>query len=79
MFGPTLVYAMSVAAMKLTLLPHVLLWICSFALIRSALAVSLVLQFGGTFSWLQIRRSKFSLFLVKFLLDLGAIAVCHAK
>ena len=76
MFGPILVCAMSGVVMKFTPLPCVLLWICGVVLSHSTLALPLVLLFGGTF---QIRRSKVALLLLKFLLDLGGIAVCRAK
>ena len=79
LFGPTLVFAVSKAVMKFTPLPRVLLWIFGVVLSCPALAFPLVLQFGGTFPWLQIRRSKVSLLLLKFLLDLGGISICRAK
>ena len=62
--------------MKVTPLPCVLLWIFGVVLSRISLALPLVLRFRGTF---QICRSKVSLLLLKFLLDLGGIAICHAK
>ena len=77
--GPTLICAMSGAVMKFTLLPRVLLWICGVVLSRPALALPLVPWFRGAFPWLQIRGSKVSLLLHKFLLDLGSIAIFHAK
>ena len=61
--------------MKFTPLPCVLLWICGVVLSRIALALPLVLWFGGAFPWLRIHRSKVSLLLLKFLLDLGNIAI----
>ena len=76
LFGSTLVGVVSGVVMKFTPLPHVL-WICGVVLSRLALAFPLVLWFGGTFPWLQIRISKVSLLLFKFLLDLGNIAICR--
>ena len=46
---------------------------------RHALALSFFLWFGGTFPLLLIRRSKVSLLLFKFLLNLGSIPVCCTK
>ena len=46
---------------------------------RTALALSFVLQFGGTFHLLWIHRSKVSLLLFKLLLDLDSISICRAK
>ena len=62
--------------MKFTPLPCVLILICGVILSSTSLAFPLVLQLGGTF---HIRRSKVSLPLLNFLLDLGGIAICHAK
>ena len=67
---------MSGVVMKFTALPCVLLWIFGVFLSRTALALPLFLRFEGTF---RIRRSKISLLLLKFLLDIGGIAVCRAK
>ena len=41
--------------------------------------LSFVLRFGGTFRLLLIRRSKVSLLLFEFLLNLGSIPVCRTK
>jgi hypothetical protein len=74
--------------MELTPLSPVLLWLHDVVLClrlwkvflsRHALALSFVLQFGGTFHLLLIRRSKVSLFLFEFLLNLGSIPVCRTK
>ena len=46
---------------------------------RPALALSFVLQLGGTFPLLQIHRSKVSLLLFKLLLDLDDISVFRAE
>ena len=43
------------------------------------LALSLVLRFGGAFPLLLIKRSKVSLLLFKFMLNLGNISVCCTK
>ena len=72
----TLTCVVTRALMEFTPLPCVLLWICGVFLSRIALALPLVLRFGGTF---RICRSKVSLLLLKFLLDLGGIAICCAK
>ena len=61
--------------MKFTPLPCVLIWIFGVVLIRPTLDLPLVLWFGAAFPWLQIQRSKVSLLLLKFLLDLGGIAI----
>ena len=65
--------------MKFTPLPRVLFWICGLVLSRLALALPLVLWFGGAFPWLRIRGSKVLLLLLKFLLNLGGIVICLAK
>ena len=64
--------------MKFTPLPCVLLWIFSVVLSRPSFSF-LFVRFGGTFPWLRIRRSKVSLLLLKFLLDVGSIEICRAK
>lgn len=46
---------------------------------HSTFALSFALWFGGSFSLIQIRRSKVSLLLFKFLLDLNIISVCYTK
>ena len=74
--------------MELTPLSRVLLWLCDVVpylclwqvvLGHHALALSFVLWFGGTFPLLLIHRSKVSLLLFEFLLNLGSISVCHTK
>ena len=65
--------------MKFTPLPRVLLWLCGVVLSCLSLAFHLVLQLEGAFTWIQIRRFKFSLLLLQFLLDFGIIAICCAK
>ena len=74
--------------MELTPLSRVLLWLLGvFIFLRiwqvvlgfHALALSFVLQFGGTFPLLLIRRSKVLLLLLEFLLNLGSIPVCRTK
>ena len=62
--------------MKFTPLPCVLLLSCGVVVSRTALDFPLVLWFRGTF---RIRRSKVSLLLLKFLLDLGGIVICRDK
>lgn len=44
-----------------------------------ALALSFVIQLGGAFPLLRIRRSKVSLLLFKFLLDLDNVSIGDAK
>ena len=44
-----------------------------------ALALSFVLQFGGTFPLLRIHRSNVSLLLFKLFLDLDGASVCRAE
>ena len=70
---------MSGALIELTPLSRVLLWLRGVVLFlqlwrvvlgRPALALSFILQFGGTFPLFQIRRPKVSLLLFKLLLDL---------
>ena len=79
---------MSGALIELTPLSRVLLWLCGVVLrlwllqvvlSRHALALSFVLLFGRTFPLLLIRRSKVSLLLFGFLLNLGSIPVCRTK
>ena len=65
--------------MEFTPLPCVLLWICGGVLSHPTLAMPLVLWFGGIFPWLRIRGYTISLLPLKFLLNLGDIAICHAK
>ena len=74
--------------MKLTIVSRFLLWFRDVVLClklwkvvlgRHALALSFVLQFGGTFPLLLICRSKVSLLLFEFLLNLGSILVCSTK
>ena len=65
--------------MKFTPLTGVLLCICGVVLSRPTLSFPLVLRFEGTFLWLQIRKSKVSLILLKFMLDLRGIEICCAK
>ena len=88
MLGPTLTCVVSGALMELTPLSHVLLWLCGVVLFlwlsrvvfsRHALALSFVLWFGSTFPLLLMRRSKVSLLLFEFLLNLGSIPVCRTK
>ena len=88
LLSPTLTCVVSGALMELAPLSCFLLRLCSVALFLRlwkfflsfhALAVSLVLWFGGTFTLLLIRRSKVSLFLFEFLLNSGSIPVCHTK
>ena len=62
--------------MKFAPIPYVILRICGVVMSHTALALPLVLWFGGTF---RIRRSKVSLLLLKFLLDLGNIVIFRAK
>jgi hypothetical protein len=74
--------------MELTPLSHVLLQLHGVVLCLQiwevilryhALALSFVLWFGGTFLFLLIRKSKDSLLLFEFLLNLGSIPVCRTK
>ena len=74
--------------MELTPLPRVLfwlrgvvlcLWLWQVVLGYPTLAWSFVLQFGGTFPLLLIRRPKVLLFLFELLLNLGSISVRHTK
>jgi hypothetical protein len=57
----------------------VFLWLWQVVLSHHALDLSFVFQFGGTFRLLLIRRSKVSLLLFEFLLNLGSILVCRTK
>ena len=88
LLGPTLTCVVSGALMELTPLSGVLLWlhgvflylwIWKVVLGHHALALSFVLWFGGTFPLLLIRRSKVSLLLLEFLLNLGSIPICCTK
>ena len=74
--------------MELTSFPHVLFQprdtiLCfqfwQVFLGHRALALSFVLQFGGTFRLLRIHRSKILLLLFKLFLDLDGILVCRAE
>ena len=84
----TLTCVVSGALMELTPLSHVLLWLCGVVLClwlwqvvlsRHALALSFFLWFWNTLHLLLIRRSKVSLLLFEFLLNLGSIPVCRTK
>ena len=79
---------MSGALMELTPLSCVLLWLhrvflClhhrKVVLGHHALDLSFFLQFEGPFPLLLIRRSKVSLLLFEFLLNLSSILVCCTK
>ena len=74
--------------MELTLLSHVLLWLCGVVLFlclwqvvlgRHALAFSFALWFWGTFPLLLIQKSKVSLLQSELLLNLSNILVCCTK
>ena len=74
--------------MELTPLSRVLIWlhgvflclfICQVVLGYHALDLSFIIWFGGTFILILIRRSKVSLPLFEFLLNLGNILVCRTK
>ena len=74
--------------MELTPLSCVLLWLRGVVLclcLRKvvlgchALALSFFLRFGGTFPLILIHRSKVSLLLFEFLLNLGNIPICRTK
>ena len=74
--------------MELTPLSRVLVWLrgvvlflCLWQVVLGchALTLSFVLQFGGTFPLILIQRSKVSLLLFEFLLNLGSIPVCCTK
>ena len=74
--------------MELIPLSRVLIWLhgvviclCLWQVVlgHHALDLSFVLRFGGTFPLLLIRKSKVSLLLFEFLLNLGSIPVCRTK
>ena len=74
--------------MEITPLSRVLLWLCDFFLClwlrqvflsHHALDFSFVLLFRGTFPLLLIHKSKISILLFEFQLNLGNILVCHTK
>ena len=74
--------------MELTPFSRVLFWLCDVVLFLQlwqvvlgcpALSLPFVLWFRGTFPLLQIHKSKVSLILFKFLLDLDNVSIGCAK
>jgi len=74
--------------MELTPLSRVLFWLCGAIIFlrlsrvvlgHPTLALSFVLQFGGTFPLFRIHRSEVLILLFKLLLDLDDISICRAK
>ena len=88
LLGPTLTSVVSGALMELTPLSCVLLCLRGVVIFlqlrrvimgRLVLALSFALRFGGAFPLLQVHRSKVSLLLFKFMLDLDNVSIGNSK